>query len=99
MEFLVDMVTTVPEGTDGATVAETKAREAVRAAELARQGHLLRLWTPPVKPGEWRIFGLFSAESEQLMNEILADLPLYPWMAIEVTPLAQHPNDPAGGKA
>ena len=57
MEFLVDMVTTVPEGTDDATVADTKAREAVRAEELARQGHLLRLWSPPVKPGEWRKIG------------------------------------------
>jgi muconolactone D-isomerase len=95
MEFLVDMVTTVPEGTDDATVADTKAREAVRAEELAREGHLLRLWSPPVKPGEWRIFGLFSADDEQRLNEILGDLPLYVWMTIEVTPLAPHPNDPA----
>jgi len=59
MEFLTDMITNVPEGTDEATVEDTKTREAARAEELARQGHLLRLWKPPAKPGEWRTFGLF----------------------------------------
>ena len=42
MEFLTEMVTNVPDGTDEATVEDTKKREAHRAAELAEQGHLLR---------------------------------------------------------
>ena len=50
MEFLTELVTTVPEGTEEATVEETKAREAKRAAELAQTGHLLRLWKPPAVP-------------------------------------------------
>jgi len=99
MEFLVEMVTNVPEGTDDATVADTTAREAVRAAELARQGHLLRLWKPPAEPGQWRTFGLFGAGDEQQLNEILASLPLHVWMTTEATPLAPHPNDPAGKRA
>ena len=97
MEFLVEMVTNVPEGTSEATVADTVAREAVRAAELARQGNLLRLWKPPVKPGEWRTFGLWAADDEQqLHDDVLDTLPLRVWMTIEVTPFAPHPNDPAG---
>ena len=46
MEFLIDMVTTVPEGTSPAKVDELRAAESVRAAELAKAGHLVRLWRP-----------------------------------------------------
>jgi muconolactone delta-isomerase len=52
MEFPCDMVTTVPERIEESEVAQTRAWEAVRSAELAAQGHLLRLWRPPVAPGE-----------------------------------------------
>ena len=65
MEFLTELVTSVPEGTEEATVDETKAREAERAVELAAAGHLLRLWKPPAEPGQWRTLGLFSADDEQ----------------------------------
>ena len=54
MEFLTNVTIDVPDGTPGATVEKTKKAEAARAAELAAQGHLLRLWRPPLKPGEWR---------------------------------------------
>ena len=51
MEYLTDMVTMVPEGTSPAKVDELRAAEAVRAAELAKAGHLVRLWRPPLGPG------------------------------------------------
>jgi len=57
MEFLTTLTITVPEGTPGPTVDDTKAHEAQRAHELAGQGHLLRLWTLPAEPGEWRTVG------------------------------------------
>ena len=44
MEFLVDLVTTVPEGTSQEEIDNRRAAEAVRAAELAKAGHLVRLW-------------------------------------------------------
>ena len=96
MEFLTELVTNVPEGIEDATVEETKAREAERAAELAAAGHLLRLWKPPTEPGEWRTLGLFSADDEQQLDKILTSLPLHGWMTVTVTPLTPHPNDPAG---
>jgi muconolactone D-isomerase len=95
MEFLTELVTNVPEGTEEATVEETKAREAKRAAELAAAGHLLRLWKPPAVPGVWRTLGLFSADNEQQLQGILTSLPLHGWMTVTVTPLTPHPNDPA----
>ena len=96
MEFLVDLVTTVPDGTSEETVEDTKRREAIRAHELAGQGHLLRLWRPPLAPGEWRALGLFAAADEEEMQKILASLPLYAWMTVQITPVTPHPNDPAG---
>jgi muconolactone D-isomerase len=94
MEFLANMITHVPDGTPEATVEDTRSREAVRAAELVRQGHLLRLWKPPVAPGEWRTLGLWQADDAAQMHEILESLPLHGWMTVELTPLTPHPNDP-----
>ena len=75
MEYLADLVTTVPEGTSPAKVDELRAAEAVRAADLAKAGHLVRLWRPPLGPGEWRSIGLFRAADETELHKILASLP------------------------
>ncbi|MET7595809.1 muconolactone Delta-isomerase family protein [Streptomyces sp. NPDC004082] len=94
-EFLVELVTTVPEGTDPAEVDRRRAAEAVRARELAAGGHLVRLWRPV---GELRSIGVWRAEDEaELHREVLGTLPLRPWMHATVTALGSHPNDP--GKA
>jgi muconolactone D-isomerase len=94
MEYLTHMVTTVPEGTSTAKVDELRAVEALRAAELAKAGHLVRLWRPPLEPGEWRSIGLFRAANEAELRQILNSLPLHIWMKVTITPLTPHPNDP-----
>ena len=94
MEYLTDMVTTVPEGTSSAKVDELRAAEALRAAELAKAGHLMRLWRPPLKPNEWRSIGLFRSDDEIELRQILDSLPLHIWMKVSITPLTPHPNDP-----
>jgi muconolactone delta-isomerase len=94
MEYFVDMTTHVPAGTPEDTVADIRAREATRASELAAEGHLLRLWRPPLAPGEWRTLGVFAAADERQLDGLLASMPLHVWRADVVTPLAAHPNDP-----
>lgn len=94
MEYLVTMTTHVPAGTAEEQVQEIRGREAAHSAELAAQGHLLRLWRPPLKPGEWRTFGLFSAADEGGLEKMLASMPLRVWRSDEVVPLGAHPNDP-----
>ena len=94
MEFLVDMVTNVPDGTPDSAVAEMRSREAARAAELAAQGNLRRLWRPPLAPGEWRTWGLFSADDADQLETVLASMPLRVWRHDSVTPLSPHPSDP-----
>jgi muconolactone delta-isomerase len=103
MEYLVTMTTRVPDGTPDAQVADVRAREAANSSRLAAQGHLLRLWRPPLAPGEWRSLGLFAADDDDALEQVLAGMPLRVWRSDEVTPLAPHPNDPglppAGGAA
>jgi muconolactone delta-isomerase len=55
---------------------------------------LLRLWRPPLAPGEWRTWGLFSAADEEELESVLASMPLRAWRKDTVTPLTAHPNDP-----
>ena len=95
MEFLVAMTTRVPERTPAEAVDDIRTREAARSCELAAQGHLLRLWRPPLQPGEWRTLGLFAADDGGQLEEVLASMPLRVWRTDEVTPLSPHPNDPA----
>jgi muconolactone delta-isomerase len=95
MEFLVTMTTQVPAGTSDEAVDDMRARESVRARELAAEGHLLRLWRPPLQPGEWRSIGLFAAEDADRLEELLASMPLRVWRTDEVLPLTPHPSDPA----
>jgi muconolactone delta-isomerase len=95
MEYLVTMTTEVPDATAESEVEDVRAREAVHSRELAAEGHLLRLWRPPLQPGEWRSIGLFAAEERAQLDEVLASMPLHVWRTDEVTPLSPHPNDPA----
>jgi muconolactone D-isomerase len=95
MEFLVTMTTRVPDGAPAAVVQDIQAREAARSRELAAQGRLLRLWRPPLRPGEWRTLGLFVADDGPALDAVLASMPLKVWRTDEVTPLTPHPNDPA----
>jgi muconolactone delta-isomerase len=95
MDFLVDFDIDVPVGTPEAEVTARQAAEAVAAAKLVDQGHLIRLWKRRVASGESRPIGLYRAESEADMDALLRALPLYEWMRVTVTPLEPHPNDPA----
>ncbi|MFF1820852.1 muconolactone Delta-isomerase family protein [Kribbella sp. NPDC058245] len=95
MEFLVEMTTQVPAGTTEAAVDDIRTREAARARELIADGNLLRLWRPPLVPGEWRTFGLFAAPDEAALQEALTSMPLHIWRTDKVTPLGPHVNNPA----
>jgi muconolactone D-isomerase len=95
MEFLVQFDLEVPEGTPEAEVEERVSAEAAASAALGREGHLVRLWRPPVAPGERKALGLYRADSEAQLDGMLGALPLSAWMRTTVTPLSPHPNDPS----
>jgi muconolactone delta-isomerase len=95
MEFLVEFEINVPDGAPAIKVEERTRAEAEAAAELARQGHLVRLWTSPSAAGGTRAIGLYRADSKAQIDALLTALPLSDWLETTVTPLEPHPNDPA----
>src|SRR5258706_8676972 len=97
MEFLVSLGTRVPDGPRDAEVDAIRIREAARSRELAAQGHLLRLWRPPLDAGEWRTWGLFQAADATELESVLSSMPLRVWRHDTVTPLTVHPSDPGSG--
>jgi len=95
MDYLVAFTVTVPEGAPACEVEQRMSREGIRVAELAAQGHALRVWRPLPDDGRRRAIGLYRAADDSELEAILESLPLRPWMEISVTALAEHPNDPA----
>jgi muconolactone delta-isomerase len=93
MELFTAFTLRVPDGTPDDDVRDTQAREAQRAAELARGGNLRRLWLLDSPPGR-RALGLWRARDADELQRILDSLPLRPWLETEVTPLSVHPSDP-----
>jgi muconolactone delta-isomerase len=94
MEYLVGFDVTIPDGTPESEIKKRASAEAIAAARLARQGHLVRLWSPPVAPGERKAVGVYRADNQEELDGFLGALPLDGWMEIGVTPLQPHPNDP-----
>jgi muconolactone D-isomerase len=93
MEFLVHIGITLPPAMPAEERQRLYAAEAVQAAALASEGRLVRLWRLPGRAANW---GLWRARDATELHEALTSLPLWPFMDIEVTALARHPNDPAG---
>lgn len=94
MEFLVEFEVNVPDGVSSAEVEERNTGEALAAARLAREGHLVRLWNAPGTRGESVPIGVYRAGSRDELDGLFTALPLKDWMRIKVTRLAPHPNDP-----
>lgn len=93
MEFLVRITIALPPGMSSAERQTLYAAESARAATLAAAGRLVRLWRIPGRTANW---GLWCATDATELHEALTSLPLWRYMDIEVTPLAEHPNDPGG---
>jgi muconolactone D-isomerase len=94
MEYLVEFITTIPDKARPAEIEQRMAGETTRVAELAAQGHVLRVWKPLPEDGRQRALGLYRAASDEELEAILNSLPLRPWMEVSLTALAKHPNDP-----
>jgi len=95
MEFLVEFEVEVPAGTPDSEVEQRQRAESAAAAELAEDGHLVRLWRRPVGGDGTSAVGLYRADSQAELDDLLGALPFADWLRVTVTPLASHPNDPA----
>ena len=91
VEFLVRIDIFLPSDMTEETRAKLFAAEATRAAILADEGDLIRLWRLPGRRSNW---GLWQAVDANRLHESLTSLPLWKYMDVDVVALAKHPNDP-----
>jgi muconolactone delta-isomerase len=89
-EFLVQIDIEATDA-DPVRLEDLKCKERVRAKELASAGYLTRLWRVP---GRWANIGIWRADNEEQLRQVLDSLPLRPYMRIVINPLASHRSDP-----
>lgn len=89
MLFHVTMRVNLPHDLDPKVAGELKSREKARAQELQRAGTWRHLWRVA---GQYANVSVFDVDSHEELHEILSGLPLFPYLDIEVLPLARHPS-------
>ncbi|MDD2546861.1 MAG: muconolactone Delta-isomerase [Burkholderiaceae bacterium] len=89
MLFLVRMDVRIPHDLPAEQVNEIKAREKAYSQDLQRDGRWKSIWRVV---GEYANYSVFDVASNDELHQLLQGLPLFPYMQIAVTPLAQHPS-------
>ena len=89
MLYHVRMDVRPPHDIDPASFEALKAEEKARSQELQRAGKWPHLWRIA---GRYSNISIFDVADHDELHAILSALPLFPFMQIEVTPLARHPS-------
>jgi muconolactone D-isomerase len=89
MLFQVEMDVRIPLDFDPQEAARLKAEEKARFQDLQRAGTWRHIWRVV---GHYKNVSIFDVESNGVLHDILMSLPLYPFMAMTVTPLCRHPS-------
>jgi muconolactone D-isomerase len=89
MLFHVRMDVALPRDLDPAERDTLLATEKARALELQRKGSWVHLWRVV---GQYSNVSIFDVDSGDELHQILWNLPLFPFMKVRVTPLAEHPS-------
>lgn len=92
MEFLVNIKFVWPASVAEEARKELREKEVRMAAELAKKGHLVRMWRVVGRRENW---GLWRAKDATEMHAILLGLPIWPYMDVTVHAMAVHPVDPS----
>lgn len=90
MKFLVRMDVHTPTHMDPADFEALKAKEKAYSQLLQQEGTWLHLWRVV---GEYSNYSVFEVEDNDHLHRLLENLPLFPHMSIQVTPIATHPSD------
>lgn len=89
MLFQVRMDVDIPRDLDPAEREDVVARERAYSQELQRGGEWPHIWRIV---GHYSNISIFDVASNARLHEILSNLPLFPFMRIEVTALTEHPS-------
>jgi muconolactone D-isomerase len=89
MLFLVHMQVQIPRDADKAYTDNLKAEEKAFSQKLQHEGKWRHLWRVA---GQYANYSVFDVESNDELHTVISALPLFPYLTIDVTPLAQHPS-------
>ncbi|SNR74045.1 muconolactone delta-isomerase [Haloechinothrix alba] len=89
MLFHARMRVHLPHDLDQDAADRLKEQERQRAQELQRDGRWRHLWRVA---GEYANISVFDVDSPDELHRLISQLPLFPYMDVEVTPLARHPS-------
>ncbi|MBV1812643.1 MULTISPECIES: muconolactone Delta-isomerase [Pseudomonas syringae group] len=89
MLFQVCMTVKLPHDMPADQAARLKADEKELAQRLQRDGTWRHLWRIA---GLYANVSVFDVADNQALHDTLMQLPLYPYMDIEVTALCRHPS-------
>jgi muconolactone D-isomerase len=89
MLFLVHMLVQIPLDADAEKIAKLKASEKAFSQKLQNEGPWRHIWRVA---GQYANYSVFDVESNDALHNLLTALPLFPYMVITITPLAQHPS-------
>ena len=89
MLYCVEMNVEIPPDADAAKIDKLKAEEKIRSQDLQRQGKWPHLWRVA---GRYANISIFDVADHDELHTIVSTLPLFPYMSVKVTALAQHPS-------
>jgi muconolactone D-isomerase len=87
MLFHVEMTVKIPHDSDVNFINELKAKEKAMSQDLQRSGKWVDIWRIV---GKYSNISIFNVESPAELHDILSNLPLFPFMEIEVKSLCKH---------
>jgi muconolactone D-isomerase len=79
----------IPDSLPAEGAEAIKMAEKARAIEIQKSGKWPHLWRVA---GRYANISIFDVDSNDELHELLSSLPLFPYMSIQVTPLARHPS-------
>lgn len=89
MLFHVKMTVNLPLDMDPAKATRLKADEKELAQRLQQEGTWRHLWRIA---GAYANYSVFDVASVQELHDTLMQLPLFPYMTIEVDAMCRHPS-------
>lgn len=94
MLFAIRMDVAFPGDLDPEVRADLVAREKDYCRELQRSGEWVHIWRCA---GQYANISVFDVADNEALHQLLWNLPLFPFLTIEVTPLTRHPSELAPG--
>lgn len=89
MLYLVKMTVSLPRDLPAEQAEELKAREKQLCLDLQRDGRWAHIWRVA---GRYENYSVFDVSDHGELHRLLSALPLFPFMDVTVTPLAEHPS-------